>query len=175
MRSSKFILFYLWLLLIWFFRCVMALIWGSKGLCPCPICLVPHKELADLSKTHPRRTSDQSEGIFEQAKGLKFFVDKEKLFKPLSLRPVKVSVWLIDSIFSILIIWRVLFGQFQILMCIMLCHGTDFMHIILVCLENIYGLSLKGLWRILVDQQSRLLINGEFYFLIFGHETKAYL
>ena len=70
----------------------MALIWGSKGLCPCPICLVPHKELADLSKTDPRRTSDQSESIFEQAKGLKFFVDKEKLFKPLSLRPVKVSV-----------------------------------------------------------------------------------
>ena len=32
----------------------MALIWGSKGLCPCPICLVPHKELVDLSKTHSR-------------------------------------------------------------------------------------------------------------------------
>ncbi|PCH42571.1 hypothetical protein WOLCODRAFT_71761, partial [Wolfiporia cocos MD-104 SS10] len=38
-------------------QCFMALIHGANGLCPCPICLVPSSQLADVSVEHPLRTS----------------------------------------------------------------------------------------------------------------------
>lgn len=68
----------------------MALIRGKNGLCPCPICLAPGKELMNLLQNHPQRTSDQSESVFQRAAGFKSLGDKELLFKEFSLRPVKV-------------------------------------------------------------------------------------
>ena len=72
----------------------MALIRGKNGLCPCPICLAPGQKLMNLLQSHLRRTSDQSESVFQRAKGFKTLADKEKLFKEFSLRPVKVCALL---------------------------------------------------------------------------------
>ncbi|KAI9574141.1 hypothetical protein HD554DRAFT_2228583 [Boletus coccyginus] len=40
--------------------CMMTLICGAKGKCPCPVCLVPLKELSNLSTTFPTRTISQA-------------------------------------------------------------------------------------------------------------------
>ena len=70
----------------------MALIRGSKGLYPCPVCLVPKGELADLSKTFELRTKENMKAIYEQASDANTAGEKEIILKAYSLRDIKVSL-----------------------------------------------------------------------------------
>jgi hypothetical protein len=67
---------------------MMTLIRGTKGKCPCPVCLVPLEELCNLSKTFPMRTIRQAVEGYE-AYLRKKSRDKE-ILKALGLRPVNV-------------------------------------------------------------------------------------
>jgi hypothetical protein len=69
---------------------VMALIWGLKGLFPCPICLVPNDLQFDLSKEFPLRTQTDSKNMFLEAMTLRHEDQREALLKTASLRPVEV-------------------------------------------------------------------------------------
>ncbi|EPQ59880.1 hypothetical protein GLOTRDRAFT_103770 [Gloeophyllum trabeum ATCC 11539] len=51
-------------------QCVMALIRGFRGLCPCPICLAPAKNLVDTSEEYELRTTATMQAIFHKAKEL---------------------------------------------------------------------------------------------------------
>ena len=69
-------------------RCVMALIRGQNGLCPCPICLVSGSKLADLTTTYQKRS---------MAVGARIVLDKtftktakSAQLKVFGLRPVEV-------------------------------------------------------------------------------------
>lgn len=67
----------------------MALIRGEKGLFPCPICLVPKNEQADLTKTHERRTAEHTQEIFEAGLELSA-AEHEELLKSEGMRNVEV-------------------------------------------------------------------------------------
>ena len=72
-----------------FHRCMMTLIHGAKGKCLCPVCIVPLKELSELSKTFPIRTIGQAIEGYEAY--LKKKSQGEEILKALGLRPVKVG------------------------------------------------------------------------------------
>jgi hypothetical protein len=69
-------------------QCVMALIRGFGSDCPCPVCLVPKKQLTDHSTTYPMRTVEDAQA------GLQLWsrdrAAGEAELKKQSLRPVKV-------------------------------------------------------------------------------------
>lgn len=67
----------------------MALIRGSNGLAPCPVCLVPAKGLSDLSKTHAPRTVETHKKDLNPAT-YKTLAEREKKLKDIGLRPVEV-------------------------------------------------------------------------------------
>ena len=71
-------------------RCVMALIQGLHGLCPCPKCLVPKNQLSDLTKKHPHRSGQGVQDLFNEAADLRV-VDKENLLKTQGLRDIEVG------------------------------------------------------------------------------------
>ncbi|EPQ59138.1 hypothetical protein GLOTRDRAFT_103193 [Gloeophyllum trabeum ATCC 11539] len=73
-------------------QCVMALIRGFRGLCPCPICLVPADKLNDISQTHELRTTATMRRVYESAKNMKR-VDAEKLLKSYGLRAAFNVFW----------------------------------------------------------------------------------
>ena len=68
---------------------MMALICGTKGKCPCPMCLVPLEELHNLAKTFPMRTISQA------VEGYQVYLRKktlgDEILKALGLRPVDVG------------------------------------------------------------------------------------
>ena len=69
---------------------MMCLLRGTKGKCPCPVCLAPREELSDLSKTFEARTVAQAKhalAIYQQKKS-----EGEVLLKALGLRPVPVGL-----------------------------------------------------------------------------------
>ncbi|KAI9457933.1 hypothetical protein HD554DRAFT_2141172 [Boletus coccyginus] len=70
---------------------MMTLIRGAKGKCPCPMCLVPLKELSNLSTTFPTRTISQA------IKGYQAYLKKksqgEEILKALGLQPVENVFW----------------------------------------------------------------------------------
>ncbi|THH16568.1 hypothetical protein EUX98_g9282 [Antrodiella citrinella] len=70
-------------------QCVMALIRGVKSLYPCPICLVPHNELANLRKSYPLRTAKQSQQVVEAARQMDTKAEGEELLVQYSLRDVE--------------------------------------------------------------------------------------
>ncbi|KAF9470013.1 hypothetical protein BDZ94DRAFT_1329905 [Collybia nuda] len=73
-------------------QCVMALIRGEKGLYPCPFCLVPRDEQADLAKTHTLRTAEHAQEIFNA--GLELTAaEHEDLLKSIGLRNVENAFW----------------------------------------------------------------------------------
>ncbi|KAF8871312.1 hypothetical protein CPB84DRAFT_1903942 [Gymnopilus junonius] len=61
-------------------QCIMTLIHGLGSNGPCPVCLVPPDELADLSKTFNLRTKENMMKIYKQAQELNA-TDKEELLK----------------------------------------------------------------------------------------------
>ncbi|KAG2137820.1 hypothetical protein BD769DRAFT_1351482 [Suillus cothurnatus] len=74
-------------------QCMMSLIRGRGGKCPCPVCLVPLTELHDLSKTYPLRSVEEAKEALHtyglsKAQG-------EVLLKALGLRPVENIFWII--------------------------------------------------------------------------------
>lgn len=71
----------------------MALIRGSNGLCPCPICLIPLEKLSDLETAYPLRTAQDSEAAYNEAKRSQRRGDAESLMKNVGLRFVKVIMF----------------------------------------------------------------------------------
>ncbi|KAF9464619.1 hypothetical protein BDZ94DRAFT_1353444 [Collybia nuda] len=76
---------------------VMSLIRGNRGSHPCPICLVPQKELSDLLQTFELRTQKQSEKLFHMAKSAKTHGEAEKIIKTQGLRMVENSMWAMEK------------------------------------------------------------------------------
>ncbi|KIJ11284.1 hypothetical protein PAXINDRAFT_164124 [Paxillus involutus ATCC 200175] len=74
-------------------QCMMSLIRGRNGKCPCTVCLVPLEELHDLAKTFPLRNSQQGEDALKTYRVKKSI--GEELLKKLGLRPVDNIFWLI--------------------------------------------------------------------------------
>ncbi|KAG2366025.1 hypothetical protein BDR07DRAFT_1449538 [Suillus spraguei] len=73
--------------------CMMSLIRGCSGKCPCPVCLVPLAELHDLLKTYPLRSMEEAKEalrVYECSKA-----QGEELLKALGLRPVENIFWII--------------------------------------------------------------------------------
>ncbi|KAG1874443.1 hypothetical protein F4604DRAFT_1880894 [Suillus subluteus] len=68
-------------------QCMMSLICGRGGKCPCPVCLVPLAELHDLSKTYPLRSMEEAKEalrVYGRSKA-----QGEEILKALGLRPVE--------------------------------------------------------------------------------------
>ncbi|THV00958.1 hypothetical protein K435DRAFT_818161 [Dendrothele bispora CBS 962.96] len=68
-------------------QCVMALIRGLGGLCPCPKCLVPQDKLSDLSNTFELRSPENTHKVFQKVNLCSTQAEKEDLLKQVSLRP----------------------------------------------------------------------------------------
>ncbi|KAG1844860.1 hypothetical protein F4604DRAFT_1884369 [Suillus subluteus] len=76
-------------------RCVMALIWGTHGNCPCPVCLVPSTKLCDHATMYPLQTAKEV-----QARVQLYFDDRvagEDALKEHGLRPIKNVVWSVPN------------------------------------------------------------------------------
>ncbi|KAG2151772.1 hypothetical protein BD769DRAFT_1623523 [Suillus cothurnatus] len=69
-------------------QCMMSLIHGRNGKCPCPVCLVPLAELHDLSKTYPLRSMEEAKEALRVYRRSK--AQGEELLKILGLRPVEL-------------------------------------------------------------------------------------
>jgi hypothetical protein len=62
----------------------MSLIRGYKGLCPCPVCLIPSGQLDDIHAAAPMRNMEETQRIV--ADGV------EEELKAQGLRPIKVFI-----------------------------------------------------------------------------------
>jgi len=71
-------------------RCVMTLVRGFGSKFPCPVCLVPPHMLADLSETHPRRTTRSMQAVLKEANEKHLASEKENVLKEAGLRGVDV-------------------------------------------------------------------------------------
>jgi hypothetical protein len=69
----------------------MALIRGFRGLCPCPVCLVPLKDQRRLTEQYPLRTVDSTMVIMELVKSKHTAGEKEKILKEKGIRAISVS------------------------------------------------------------------------------------
>lgn len=63
---------------------------GVNSNFPCPICLVPGKELSDLSKVHPLRTTDTMRAVLASTVNMNAG-QKEEVLKGFGLRDIEVS------------------------------------------------------------------------------------
>jgi len=68
----------------------MALIRGGKCLFPCPICVVPQAQLANISCLWPKRSQEETEPLVENAVN-NHSKDAAEDLKNQSLRPVRVE------------------------------------------------------------------------------------
>ena len=73
------------------FRCVIALIRGVNGLCPCPVCLVPGDKLHDPSTKWELRDMIETQKLVKAAKEGKHSQWEPKL-KENGLRKIEVSL-----------------------------------------------------------------------------------
>ncbi|KIM45701.1 hypothetical protein M413DRAFT_430427 [Hebeloma cylindrosporum] len=78
-------------------QCIMALIRGLNSHFPCPVCLVPDKELSDLSKTFKLRTTQDMKAVYEKANEAVTAGDKEVILKEYGLRDVKNAFWALQN------------------------------------------------------------------------------
>jgi hypothetical protein len=74
----------------------MALTRGVRALWPCPVCLIPHDKLSDMSHCYPRRTSRDSQAILETARERETAEEWEEVLKEYGLRDVLVSLSLLS-------------------------------------------------------------------------------
>ena len=73
------------------FRCVMALIRGSNGLCPCPVCLIPSEKQHDpLTKGNPCNMNETQDLI--KAAKLGKCSQWEPLLKEQGVRKLEVTL-----------------------------------------------------------------------------------
>ena len=70
-------------------RCVMCLIRGTNGLCPCPWCLVPAEEQSNLSQKYPLRQVEGTKSIVIDESLA--FSRKDEMLKSQGIRPLSVS------------------------------------------------------------------------------------
>jgi hypothetical protein len=68
----------------------MALIQGTKGLCPCPVCPVPQKQLHALDEEYPLQTTEDSRNTFKLSKATMSAEDGDKMLKKKGLRDIEV-------------------------------------------------------------------------------------
>ncbi|KAE9407194.1 hypothetical protein BT96DRAFT_963207 [Gymnopus androsaceus JB14] len=70
-------------------QCVIALIQGLRGLCPCPKCLIPGTKLSDFNAVYPEQTPQETVSMLNQAKQLESTskAEAEVILKKYSLRP----------------------------------------------------------------------------------------
>jgi hypothetical protein len=73
----------------------MALTHGVRALWPCPVCLVPHDKLSDMSHCYPHRTSHDSEAILATVRERETAEEREEVLKDYGLRDVIVSLSLL--------------------------------------------------------------------------------
>ncbi|KAH9001527.1 hypothetical protein EDB92DRAFT_1788816 [Lactarius akahatsu] len=73
-------------------QCVMSLTCGAMSNFPCPICLVKHDKLTDLTKNWPRRTAAHTQEIVQQAQSLTR-AQGEALLSKFGLRDVQNVFW----------------------------------------------------------------------------------
>ena len=74
----------------------MALIWGTKSLFPCPICLVPKEEMSKGS-VGALRTTGSMEQVYEEAYKMDTVKSKDEHTKKYGLQYVKVYCILLSS------------------------------------------------------------------------------
>ncbi|KAH8991781.1 hypothetical protein EDB86DRAFT_3065116 [Lactarius hatsudake] len=74
-------------------QCVMSLTRGAMSNFPCPICLVKHDKLTDLTKNWPRRTAAHTQEIVQQAQSFTHARDCEALLSKFGLRNVQNVFW----------------------------------------------------------------------------------
>src|SRR5882757_8716490 len=70
----------------------MALIRGGRGMCPCPVCLVPILEQRNITTQYPLRTAVQTKNLIEQTKSKRTEAEKEEILKAHGIRAVSVSL-----------------------------------------------------------------------------------
>jgi len=75
-----------------FWRCVMALIRGINGYCPCLVCLIPNTEQRNITKQFPLRTVVQTKRVIEEMKSKRTEAEKEELLKEHGIRAVSVRL-----------------------------------------------------------------------------------
>ncbi|KAG1899569.1 uncharacterized protein F5891DRAFT_1128965 [Suillus fuscotomentosus] len=75
-------------------QCMMALIWGTGSLCPCPICLVPSSKLRDHTVTYPTRKVEDAQ---IRVKLYENHATGEAALKEQGLRPVKNIFWRVEN------------------------------------------------------------------------------
>ncbi|KAI6100510.1 hypothetical protein F5141DRAFT_1190291 [Pisolithus sp. B1] len=76
--------------------CMMCLIQGSKGKCPCPVCLVPIEALSQLSKMFLMCTMQQAKealATYQEKKST-----GESILKSLGLQPVANVFWKVENL-----------------------------------------------------------------------------
>ena len=71
----------------------MALVRGTSSLFPCPVCLVPRKELMAIWKKYKERTGEDMTAILQEARAAPNKAQAEKILKRVSLRPVEVCTF----------------------------------------------------------------------------------
>ena len=69
----------------------MALIRGSHGHCPCPVCLVPLKDQRRIMEKYTLRTVDDTKAILELVRSQRTAADKESILKENGIRAISVS------------------------------------------------------------------------------------
>ena len=90
MRNSQY--YFLWIAFLTSLlvpRCFMALIRGSNGLAPCPVCLVPRDKLSDLSQSFKLRDTVSHTSHIDLENYTTPAKREEKL-KELGLQPLEV-------------------------------------------------------------------------------------
>ncbi|KAG2143770.1 uncharacterized protein EDB93DRAFT_1241355 [Suillus bovinus] len=75
----------------------MVLTRGVRALWPCPICLVPHDKLSDMSHCYPRRTSRESQAILATARERETAEEREEVLKEYGLCDVQNSFSTVSS------------------------------------------------------------------------------
>lgn len=71
---------------------MMALTRGANALYPCPICLVPKKEIINLSATHPLRTTATMRQAWLNSREIETAAGRDEALQQYGLRDVDVSV-----------------------------------------------------------------------------------
>lgn len=69
-------------------RCVMALLKGINGKCPCPVCLIPGENLLDLHNAYPLRQVSHGQSVMMDTTLRQ--TQKSAQLKPLGLRAIQV-------------------------------------------------------------------------------------
>ncbi|KDQ51821.1 hypothetical protein JAAARDRAFT_62330 [Jaapia argillacea MUCL 33604] len=77
-------------------QCIMSLIRGFGGKCPCPICLVPAEQLSDLTTKYPLRTSVNMQYLYEKTERMTREAG-EILLKKYGLQQISNVFWRVKN------------------------------------------------------------------------------